>query len=193
MVQTAALTAIILVMSFTPLGYLRTAGLQISLLTVPVVIGAMVVGPVTGLILGLVFGFTSFYQCFGMDAFGAALLNINPIFTFLVCVPTRALVGWGTGMLFRAMKKIDKTHSICYFAGGLLGAFLNTLLFMSALILFFWNTDYMQTINQSMGNLNIFAFVAVFVGINAIFEIIVSCLAGGGISKILSHVVNRQA
>lgn len=193
MVQTAALAAIVLVMSFTPLGYLRTAGLQISLLTVPVVIGAMTVGPGTGLILGLVFGFTSFYQCFGMDAFGAALLSINPFFTFLVCVPTRAFVGWATGKLFRAIRKIDKIHNVCFFAGGFLGAFLNTLLFMGVLILLFWNTDYIQNINQSMGNLNIFAFVAAFVGINAIFEMIVSCLAGGTIAKILSHVVSRQA
>lgn len=89
MVQVAVLVAIVLIMSFTPIGYLRTAGLEISLITIPVVIGAMVIGPKAGLILGLVFGFTSFYQCFGMSPFGATLLGINPVATFLVCVPTR--------------------------------------------------------------------------------------------------------
>ena len=40
MVQLTILIAIVLLMSFTPVGYLRTAGLEISLLTIPVVIGA---------------------------------------------------------------------------------------------------------------------------------------------------------
>ena len=45
MVQLAVLIAIMLIMAFTPLGFLRTAGLEISLLTIPVAIGAMSVGP----------------------------------------------------------------------------------------------------------------------------------------------------
>ena len=93
MVQMAVLIAIIVLMAFTPIGYIRTAGLSISIITIPVVIGAMIVGPKCGLVLGTVFGLTSFYQCFGMDPFGAMLLSINPFFTFIVCVPTRALMG----------------------------------------------------------------------------------------------------
>lgn len=75
---TGMMIAIILLMSFTPLGYLRTAGLEVSLITIPVAIGAMIIGPKAGLLLGTVFGLTSFYQCFGMSPFGAALLGINP-------------------------------------------------------------------------------------------------------------------
>ena len=137
MVQMAVLIAIILIMAITPLGYLRTGGLEISLMTVPVVIGAMSVGPGCGAVLGLAFGLTSFYQCFGMSAFGAALLNINPFLTFLVCVPTRALMGYLRGVLFRAMYKVDKTKTVSYFAAALLGAFMNTLFFMGML----WFSD----------------------------------------------------
>lgn len=56
------MTAILIVMSFTPLGYFRTLGLSISLMMIPVAIGAMIIGPKAGLWLGLVFGATSFYQ-----------------------------------------------------------------------------------------------------------------------------------
>ena len=129
MVQLTILIAIVLLMSFTPVGYLRTAGLEISLLTIPVVIGAMILGPKEGAILGAVFGLTSFWQCFGMSPFGMVLLGINPIGTFLVCVPTRILMGWLTGVCFQAMEKIDKTHTVSYFAGGRIGAALNTLFF----------------------------------------------------------------
>lgn len=67
MVQVGILTAIVLVMSFTPLGYLHIGPFSMSLLSIPVVIGAMLVGPEAGALLGLVFGLTSFAQCFGAD------------------------------------------------------------------------------------------------------------------------------
>ena len=92
MVQLAVLIAIMLILAFTPLGYLRIGPLAISLMTIPVVIGAMILGPAGGAVLGLVFGLTSFYQCFAGDPFGAALVAMNPFFTFLVCIPTRMAV-----------------------------------------------------------------------------------------------------
>ena len=75
MAQMAILIAVVLIMAFTPLGYLKTVGLEISLITIPVAIGAMVIGPLAGAVLGAVFGLTSFYQCFGMSQFGAMLLS----------------------------------------------------------------------------------------------------------------------
>ena len=42
------MTAILIVMSFTPLGYFRTLGLSISLMMIPVAIGAMIIGPKQG-------------------------------------------------------------------------------------------------------------------------------------------------
>lgn len=86
LVEMALLVAIILIMAFTPIGYIRTAGLEITLIVVPVAVGAVTLGPAAGAILGGVFGVTSFIQCFGMSPFGAALLGINGFLTFLVCV-----------------------------------------------------------------------------------------------------------
>lgn len=190
MAQMAVLIAIILIMSFTPLGYLRTGGLEISLITIPVVIGAMIIGPKAGLVLGLVFGLTSFYQCFGMSPFGAALLNINPIATFLVCVPTRGLMGWLTGMVYKVIDKIDKTGWIAYFVGGLVGALLNTLLFMGMLMLCFWSSDYIQGLN--VGGLNPIAFVIAFVGINGLLEMPASCIGGGIVAKALNKAFRNR-
>ncbi|MBQ8821219.1 MAG: ECF transporter S component [Lachnospiraceae bacterium] len=193
MVQMAVLIAIILVMAFTSIGYIRTAGLSISSITIPVVIGAMIIGPKAGLILGTVFGLTSFYQCFGLDPFGATLLSINPFLTFLVCIPTRALMGWLVGVIFNAVKKIDKTKIVCYFVGGLMGAFLNTLFFMGMLILCFWNTEYMQGLNTSLfGGVNPLAFVFGFVGINGLLEMPAACIGGGVISKALNKAFKNM-
>ena len=77
------LTALIVLMAFTPIGYLKTPGLEITFILIPVVVGAVVLGPSGGAILGLVFGITSFAQCFGFSSFGVALMAINPLYTAL--------------------------------------------------------------------------------------------------------------
>ena len=188
MAQMAILIAVVLIMAFTPLGYLKTAGLEISLITIPVAIGAMVIGPGAGAVLGAVFGATSFYQCFGMSPFGAMLLSINPLYTFLVCVPTRILMGYLAGILFKAFIKADKGNTVCYFVGGLMTAFLNTLFFMGILILFFWNTDYIQGLAAGK---NVMLFVILFVGINGVVEWIATTIVGGIVSKSVAKIAKN--
>ncbi len=189
MAQMAILIAIVLIMAFTPLGYLKTPMVEISLIPIPVAIGAMVIGPGAGAVLGAVFGLTSFYQCFGMSAFGAMLLSINPFYTFLVCVPTRILVGYLAGVLFKAFLKVDKRNTLCYFAGGLVTAVLNTLFFTSVLLLCFWKTDYIQNLNETGAGVLLFA--ALFVGLNGVVECIASAIAGGIISKAVVRVAKN--
>lgn len=60
LVEMALLVAIILIMAFTPLGYIKTAGIEITLIVVPVAVGAVTLGPAAGAILGGVFGLASF-------------------------------------------------------------------------------------------------------------------------------------
>ena len=96
-VELALLVAVIVLLAFTPIGYIRTFGLEITLIVVPVTVGAVTLGPAAGAVLGAVCGITSFIQCFGMSPFGAVLLGINPAATFVVCVISRVLMGWLTG------------------------------------------------------------------------------------------------
>lgn len=190
LVQTAILVAIVLIMAFTPLGYLKVGIFSIALVTIPVVIGAMTLGPGPGLILGTVFGLTSFVQCFGMDAFGTTLFNINPILTFIMCVPTRMLMGWLTGVIFRALYRIDSTKIICYFVGGLIGALLNTLFFMTVFTLGFFHTDYVQGL---AGGKSLTAFFIAMIGVNGIVEMLTCSIVGGGVSKALSRLIKRTS
>ena len=188
MAQMAILIAVVLIMAFTPLGYLKTAGLEISLITIPVAIGAMVIGPGAGAVLGAVFGATSFYQCFGMSPFGAMLLSINPFLTFLVCVPTRILTGYLAGVLFKAFIKFDKKNVVCYFLGGLVTAMLNTIFFMGVLVLGFWGTDYIQGLAGGNG---VMLFIILFVGINGVVEWIATTVVGGIVSKAVAKIAKN--
>lgn len=150
MVELAMMIAIILLMSFTPLGYLRTPGLSITLLTIPVAVGAIILGPKGGAVCGLAFGATSFYMAVtGSSAFAAALFNINPFGTFIVCIVARVLEGWITGLIFAALYK-SPAKKFSYYVASLACPLLNTFFFMGFLCLFFYNTDYIQGIVSSL-------------------------------------------
>jgi uncharacterized membrane protein len=191
-VQLGLFTAIILLMAFTPLGYIKTVGLEITLLVVPVAVGAIVLGPTAGAILGGIFGLTSFIQCFGASPFGAVLLGINPVGTFIVCVAARVLMGWLTGLIFLALKKGQHTRVISHASASLIGPLLNTFFFMTLLLLFFYRTDFIQGIAEQLGTTNILAFVFAFIGINGLVEAIACFVLGAAVSKSLDLFARRS-
>lgn len=176
------LTAILFVMSYTPLGYLKIFGIEITFNVIPVAIAAIALGTTGGMAVGAVFGLTSFLQCIqGTSAFGATLLGINPIFTAIVCLVPRILAGLVAGALHKPMaKKLGK--KIPCFITGFLSAFLNTLFFMTALIILFGQSDYIMGMR---GGMNLLAFVCAFVGINAVFEMLASTLISGAVGSAL--------
>lgn len=184
MTELALLTAIVLLMAFTPIGYIKTFGLEITLIVIPVVVGAITLGPAGGAILGAVFGITSFVRCFGMDPFGTTLFSINPFGTFFTCIVTRTLMGFLTGVLYQALRKKALSKASAAIA-SLAGPLLNTILFMGSLVLFFYKTDYIQGFANTLGVSNPFAFVLAFVGINGVVEIAVCLILGTAISKAL--------
>ncbi len=177
--QLALLVAIVLIMAYTPLGYFRTLGLEISFLMIPVTIGAVVLGPAEGAVLGLVFGLTSFGTCFGSSSFGATLLAVNPLYTFISCVVTRILAGFIAGIVFKAVRKLKFKFEITCLVAPLL----NTLFFMGALVLFFYNTEFIQNIAASLGAANPITFIAAFVGLQGLVEAAACCIIAAIISK----------
>jgi len=183
----AILAAILIVMSITPIGYLKIGIVEISFLTIPVTIGAVLLGPAGGATLGLVFGVTSFMQCFGMSVFGTALLEINPFYTFVVCIVPRVLMGLLVGLIFKAISKVDKAKIVCYAVASLSGAILNTVLFMVLLVICFYNSDYIQIFVTALGTTNVFAFACAFVGINAVFEAIVGFVISFPVTKSIAR------
>ena len=67
--------AILLLMAYTPLGYLNIGPLAITFNIIPVAISAITMGPVGGAIAGAVFGLTSFGQCIGIG--GTSLMGVT--------------------------------------------------------------------------------------------------------------------
>lgn len=183
--------ALIVLMGFTPLGYLKTAFAEISFIAIPVAVGAVLLGPSGGAILGGVFGLTSFIQALGASAFGAALFAINPVLTAVLCFVPRILMGLLGGLLGRGLAKAKGALSKDAVRSGIVCfsvPLFNTILFMSGLVLFFWNSDYIQGFAAGA---SVPVFVLTFVGINGVLEIAASLVIGTAISCALL-AVNRR-
>lgn len=188
----AILTAIIFVMAFTPLGYLKVGAIEITFLTVPVIIGAIWLGPTAGAILGGVFGLTSFIQCFGMSALGAILLEVNPFYAFIVCFFPRLIMGWLVGVIFKGISLVKPLRFTAYTVSSFCGAVFNTCFFMTALIGLYGQSELDSLLSLNLGSMSVLQFAVAFVGINAIVEIIVCTIVGMVISRILSTVDKRS-
>ena len=179
----SVLGALIAVVSFLPL---KTLGLEITFSMIPVAIGAILYGPSGGAILGGVFGAVSFLQCLGYSPFGAALLGINPLITLIVCLPTRILAGFLAGAICKVLSKAVKSDIPALLSASLAAPLFNTLFFMTALVLCFYNTDLIKGLVEQLGATNPFTFVIMFVGINGLVEIICGFVVAFPCAKALS-------
>ena len=192
LVEMALLVAIILLMAFTPIGYIKTAGLEITLIVVPVAVGAVTLGPTAGAILGGVFGITSFIQCFGMSTFGVALFSVSPLRTAIVCIVPRVLMGWLTAVIFKAVSSKDKTSFVQYLVASIAGPLLNTILFTGTLLLLFNNAPIIIQLKEQFGSTNVMAFAAAFVGVNGLIEAGVCAVLGTALCKALSVAMKKM-
>ena len=178
LVQLALLTAIELIMAFTPLGYLKIGPVSITFMAIPVAVGAIVLGPLSGAFLGLVFGLTSFSQCFGADQFGTTLLGINAFSTAFMCLVPRILMGLFAGLIFGGLKKTTLGETGGALLSSLACSVINTVLFVGSLIVLFGNTEYIKGFGDS-----VIAVIMALVSVNTVIEAIACTIIGGAVSK----------
>lgn len=182
--EVALLVAIELVMKLLGLGSVPVGPLYMSFLTVPIAVGAILLGPMAGTILGAVFGAVSFKDAItGVSAMTGIFFQISPLHTLILCVGMRMLMGCCTGWLFRVFHTIDRHEGICYVLGALAAPLLNTLFFMGYIVLIFYQTDYIQNLVSTLGAANPLTFVILLVGIQGLIEAIVCAVVGGAVSK----------
>ena len=187
---TAMLTAMIVILAFTPIGYIRVFTLSITLVIVPVIIGAIALGPAVGAFLGFVFGCTSFAQCFMGDVLGSILVSVNLIGTIVTCIVTRTLVGFLCGLIFR---EVQKTGKWSYAIAGVSGALLNTILFLGCLALIFGRVKFTAEQAESLGGLDsvMSTVIAIAVGVNCPIEAATCAVFGSAIGGAVTAAMKR--
>lgn len=192
--QLGLLAAIEIVMKLIGLGSVPVGPLYMSFLTVPIAVGAMTLGPSAGAILGAVFGLVSFKDAItGASAMTGVFFQISPVHTFILCVVMRAIMGFCVGLLFKALRLIDRKGGWSYFIGAISAPLLNTLFFMGYIVAVFYQTEYIQGLVSTKGASNPLMFVVLLVGVQGLIEAIVCCAAGGVITRAVSSFLGTRA
>ena len=189
----AIFIAIIFVMRVTGLSRIPIGPLVMTLTMVPIAIGAMLLGPLGGAVLGMIYGFTSLYDAMTVaSTMTGFFFQLSPFHTIVLCIGTRTLVGAATGWLFRLFKELDKKRIWCYFAGGLAAPMLNTVFFMGYIVLFFYQSEFVQTTAQKIGAVNPLMFVVLLVGVQGLMEWLSGCIVAGSVTKAVAHALKRD-
>ena len=122
LVLTALFTAIIVIMAFTPLGYIPLVVINATIIHIPVILGALFLGPKKGAFLGFVFGLTSFINNTINPATASAFVfspvlayrvaGVSGIFKSLyICFVPRILVGVVPYFVYLLIRRVAKGES----------------------------------------------------------------------------------
>lgn len=191
--QLALLVAIEFAMRALGLGTVPMGPLVMSFLTLPIAVGAIVIGPLAGLVLGGVFGVLSLTDAIaGRSAMTNFFFAIDPVNTVILCVGMRMLMGLCCGFVFKAVRKLDRKGTWSYLVGAISAPLLNTLFFMGYICLVFYRCDYVQNLVTTLGAANPIMFVVLVVGVQGLVEAVVCGVLGSILGKAVDVFAKRQ-
>lgn len=136
MVGIALLMAMVVVMQFISGMIPPIGGFSISLVLIPIVIGAAVYGIGAGALLGATFGTIVYINCVtGADPGGAMVLQASPILCFLVVMGKGTLAGAASGLVFKLLS--GKNVYLAMLLAAIVCPIVNTGTFILCMVLFF--------------------------------------------------------
>ena len=178
------LTAIVIIFQFIGAS-IKFGTFSVSLVLIPIVIGAALGGKNISTWLGFVFGVVVL-----LSGDAAAFLAIDPLGTIITVIVKGALAGFVGGLAFEGLKKINTYFAVIMSA--ILVPVTNTGFFLIGCRLFFFDT--IKEWGAGLGFENVFTYMIVgLVGLNFIFELAINIVLSPsvvGVVKMLSKKRN---
>ena len=163
--------------------FIRFGPFSVSLVLIPIVVGAALYGPLWGAWLGFVFG--TAVLLFG-DA--NAFLTINPLGTVVTVLLKGALAGFAAGLVYKALEK--KNMWIAVICAAIACPVVNTGVFLLGCQLFFLPT--VSSWAEAAGFANVGAYMILgLVGLNFVFELLFNIVFSPLILKLIKLGKNR--
>ncbi|MEG1781761.1 MAG: ECF transporter S component [Oscillospiraceae bacterium] len=187
--QMSLLLALELILSFTPLGFILIPPVAITLLHIPVIIAAILLGPACGAILGGVFGLISIFKATTaatspVDMAFSPFVSGKPLASLLMALGTRILFGLIAGLLFMALRKVIKSQLLSITITAVISTILHTCMVLGCLALFF----------NDLG-VGLISILITIVSLNGILEIAVGAIVTGAICnpllKMMRHTTSH--
>ena len=136
MVGIALLMALVVVMQALSGIIPPVGGFSISLVLIPIVLGAAVYGPGAGALLGATFGTVVYINCVtGADPGGAMVFQANPVLCFLVVMGKGVLAGLAAGGVYKLLRKVNPY--LAMLCAAIVCPLVNTGTFVACMLLFF--------------------------------------------------------
>lgn len=198
LVTTAMFTAIIIAMAFVPyMGYIPLGFMNATIIHIPVIIGAVILGPKKGAFLGGVFGLTSMIN----NTFNPNLTSFvfSPFYSLgdmhgnaasvLICFVPRILIGVVAYYVYvgvsKLMKAKKKGNIAALATAGAAGALTNTLLVMNG-IYFLFGASYASVKGIAIDAL--YGVILGVIGTQGIPEAVVAAILTAAIGRALISI-----
>ena len=135
MVSVALMAAIVIVLANTPLGMIQLPIIKATTVHIPVIIGAVLLGPSAGAILGFVFGMCSMISntmaptllSFAFSPFMSTTGIPGVMKAIWISVGCRILIGVAAGWLWILLSKLKVNQVIALPIVGFVGSMVNTI------------------------------------------------------------------
>ncbi len=180
MVCVALMAAIVVLLANTPLGMIQLPIIKATTVHIPVIIGAIVLGPAAGAVLGGIFGICSLISnttaptllSFAFSPFLAT--DLPGVFKAIwISVGCRILIGVVCGWLWIGLKKLKVNSWAALPITGFVGSMVNTITVMGSIYLLLAR-EYAQAQN---------------VGITAVWGLIMGTVTASGIPEAIAAAV----
>ena len=177
----ALMAAIVILLANTPLGMIQLPVIKATTVHIPVILGAVLLGPTAGAVLGGVFGICSLISnttaptllSFAFSPFMSTTGLAGAIKAVWISVGCRVMIGVGSGWLWILLRKLKVNTSIALPITGFAGSMLNTILVMGS-IYFLLAAEYAGARN---------------VAVDAVWGLILGTVTASGIPEALAGAV----
>ena len=181
MVSVALMAAIVIVLANTPLGMIQLPIIKATTVHIPVIIGAILLGPSAGAILGAVFGVCSLISntmaptllSFAFSPFMSTTGIPGALKAIWISVGCRILIGVVAGWLWILLSKLKVSQLIALPIVGFIGSMVNTVAVMGSIYILFAQ-QYAQ---------------AREVGVTAVWGLIMGTVTASGIPEAIAAAV----
>lgn len=193
----AMLSGVLLVMQTTGIGMIPLPMFKLTIMHIPVILGAIVLGPGAGAFLGAVFGACSVWANTTtpnvMSMFFSPFLTmtgwVGAVKALWVSVGCRVTMGYLSGWLWRLMRRMGARDLLGLPITAVLSTLLNTVLVLGSICLLF-PQDYAQVNNTTVNAL--FAIIGTTVATNGVAEAVAAAILVTVIGKALLHYMQRN-
>ncbi|OON98584.1 MAG: ECF transporter S component [Epulopiscium sp. Nele67-Bin004] len=191
------LLAVEIILCFTPLGFIPLGIINATTSHIPVIIGAIFLGPIGGMILGGAFGIMSMINATtspGLTSFVfSPFVSIGGIsgnfYSVITAMVPRILIGLVVAVAYSIMDKLKVKATLKYTLCGLIGSLTNTVLVLSCIYIFF-GQEYATAIGSDFSLL--FGFIMGIVMTNGVPEAIVAAVIVTMLCTILKKVFRQD-